>query len=456
MNAKIKLCISNALFMLICGVMLLSSCSGTDYANAIPASATALLRIDASKIGAENVASVCKMLLPSGDVANCGLDFSSNVYAFETVDGNFGVCASVKSVGDLEDFISSLSKQKRCGALRKQGDFWFSDINGSWAIGFSKKAFVVVGPVTAASLPDQQRVIARMLKQDEENSIVSRPIFSKVNEMDGGVNLVAQVQALPEKFVAPFTIGAPKDADASQVLLAAKIAKENGIITLEGETFSFNESIEKTLKDSQKVYRNIVGKYADAISSNSVFCLYTNVDGKTFLPLLQGSKAMQSLLVGLNTAIDFDNIMRSVDGDFIIQSNGIAADNLNFTMLAQVKKPLWTADVDYWKQSCPSGSSISGSKQSGWVYNSGNMKFYFGLDAGGNFYGTSDEELVTGGFNKAKNVAVSKAIQTKMTGCRLAMMLNLKAISNGVVPGGVMDAMGTLLGGTEAIIYTIK
>ena len=55
--------------------------------------------------------------------------------------------------------------------------------------------------------------------------------------------LVAQAQALPEKFVAPFTLGAPKNADASQIVIAAEMNVQKGMLRIKGETFSFNPSI---------------------------------------------------------------------------------------------------------------------------------------------------------------------------------------------------------------------
>ena len=49
---------------------------------------------------------------------------------------------------------------------------------------------------------------------------------------------VTQAQALPEKFVAPFTLGAPKDTDPSQVVIAADICKGTmGSFIIRGKKF---------------------------------------------------------------------------------------------------------------------------------------------------------------------------------------------------------------------------
>lgn len=435
--------------------LLFTSCSNSEYLYSIPSTATALVKIDASRMDADRASSVLHALLPVGDAASSGLDFKSNVYAFETVDGNFGLCAKVKDSGDLADAINSMADRGRCSKVRKQGKYSFSDVCNAWSVGFSDDALVVLGPVSAASLPDAQRSVARMLRQDEDASIVTRPMYERIDTMSASVAMVAQVQALPEKFVAPFTIGAPKDADASQVLVAAGFSMNNGVVRMDGEMFSFNKNIDAQLKKSAAVYRKIDGHFAQRMPQGSLLGLFTNVDGKKFLPLLQANRSLQALLAGLNTAIDLDNILRSVDGDLAVLSSGIASDNVNLTMFADVKSPVWTADVDYWKQSCPAGSSISGN-DGNWSYNSGDTRFAFGL-LGNEFYGTTDAAL-NPVLNKGHYpAAVNSDVANMVRGNRLVMVLNVgQIVSGGSLPGGMGALLKPLLGDVKAVVYVMK
>lgn len=445
-----KVCV---MFMFVAAMFLATACSNNDYLNAIPSTATALMRIDQSKLDGEKAASAFSSILPNVDLANSGIDWKSSAFAFETIDGNFGLCVKVKDQDKLENTFSELAKSGKCGNVRKQGDFAFSDINNSWAVGFSDKAMLILGPVSAASLPDTQQSMAKMLRQDEDASIVVRPMYAKLDSMDGAVSMVAQVQALPEKFVAPFTIGAPKDADASQVLIAADFSKSGSVITMKGETFSFDKSIDAALKTSNGVYRKINGDYLGLTPGNSMLGLFVNVDGKRFLPLLQNNKPMQALLAGMNTAIDFDNIIRSVDGDMELLSSGISAEHLNMTMYAKVPKPTWIADIDYWKQSCPAGSSITGGNGA-WIYNSGNGRFAFGMD-GNMFYGTTDETLAS--KDNRQVLPLSSGLTNIVKGSRLVMLLNLKAItSGGNLPQGFGNVINPLLGNVETLVYVMK
>ena len=76
-------------------ICIYSSCSGDDYINAIPASSNALVAIDTKALNeqtgmADN--NVVKSLLKVDNVEDCGIDFSSKLYLFETADGNLGFC----------------------------------------------------------------------------------------------------------------------------------------------------------------------------------------------------------------------------------------------------------------------------------------------------------------------------------------------------------------------------
>ena len=202
---KYSLCL-----MLLC-VLCLASCSKSEYMNAIPANSTALLSLDASKMNPNKAENFLKYILHlSGDVAECGIDFKEKLFIFETVDGNFGLCARVNDSDNLRDFIDNMSKSGYCTKTNKRGDNYFSDIKESWALGFSDDAMLVMGPVPASALPDTHRLIAKYLKQDEERGIKSSPLYAKLDSIEASVALVAQVNALPDKFAAPLSLGIPK------------------------------------------------------------------------------------------------------------------------------------------------------------------------------------------------------------------------------------------------------
>lgn len=445
---KTRLIDLKAVWLIMVCAVCLASCSNDDYVRSIPASATAVMKIDGAV-----VAGSYKMLslLPFGDKTADVIDLSREVYAFETVDGNLGMCAKVKDSDALLEALKTVATSD----IRKQGDCRLADINNSWAVGFNDKALVVLGPVSAAALPDAQRSIVRMLNQDEDASIMARPMYSKLDSIDSHVAFVAQVQALPEKFAAPFMLGAPKGADASQVAVAAGVAVKDGIACIDCQSFSFDKSIDRELKKSRAAFRPVKGVFSQSMSHNQLFSLFANVKGKEFLPLLQSDRSLQAVLMGLNTAVDFDNIMRSVDGDLAFMFSGMSQDNIAMTMLASVDNPVWTADVDYWKQSCQPGCSITGSNGS-WVYRGGDTSFSFGLQ-GDVFYAISGQAPASIQQLLKPSQPIYGEVSRMIAGSRMAMVLNLKPLAaNSAAAGGMLDMLKPIIDNVKAVVCVMK
>lgn len=437
-----------ALWLIAVCAVCLTSCRDNDYVRSIPASATAVMKIDGAVVAGSH-----KMLslLPFGDKTADVIDLSREVYAFETVDGNLGMCARVKDSDALLEALKTVTTSD----VRKQGDYRLADINNSWAVGFNDKSLVVLGPVSAAALPDAQRSIVRMLRQDEDASIMARPMYSKLDSIDSRVAFVAQVQALPEKFAAPFMLGAPKGADASQVAVAAGVDIKDGIVRIDCQSFSSDKSIDRELKKSRAAFRPIKGSFSQSMSHNQLFSLFANVKGKEFLPLLQSDRSLQAVLMGLNTAVDFDNIMRSVDGDLVFMFSGMSQDNIAMTMLARVDNPVWTADVDYWKQSCQPGCSITGSNGS-WVYRGGDTSFSFGLQDDV-FYAISGQAPASIQQLLKPSQPIYGEVSRMIAGNRMAMVLNLKPLAaNSAAAGGMLDMLKPIIDNVKAVVCVMK
>lgn len=445
---KTRLIDLKAVWLIMVCAVCLTSCRDNDNVRSIPASATAVMKIDGAVVAGSH-----KMLslLPFGDKTADVIDLSREVYAFETVDGNLGMCARVKDSDALLEALKTVTTSD----VRKQGDYRLADINNSWAVGFNDKSLVVLGPVSAAALPDAQRSIVRMLRQDEDASIMARPMYSKLDSIDSRVAFVAQVQALPEKFAAPFMLGAPKGADASQVAVAAGVDIKDGIVRIDCQSFSSDKSIDRELKKSRAAFRPIKGSFSQSMSHNQLFSLFANVKGKEFLPLLQSDRSLQAVLMGLNTAVDFDNIMRSVDGDLVFMFSGMSQDNIAMTMLARVDNPVWTADVDYWKQSCQPGCSITGSNGS-WVYRGGDTSFSFGLQDDV-FYAISGQAPASIQQLLKPSQPIYGEVSRMIAGSRMAMVLNLKPLAaNSAAAGGMFDVLKPIIDNVKAVVCVMK
>lgn len=441
-------------------IVLMSACSDNDYLNAIPSKSTAVISIDMSRLNGQeqeqNQEHILKTMLHVDDVSKCGLDVKEKVYLFETIDGNLGLCAKVADEGDVSNWLSELSQQRICSTVTERKGFHFAVLKDSWLVGFSSKALLVMGPVVAEAQAEMQRQMVRYLNADEDAGIKSSKLFAQLDSIDSPMAMVAQAVALPEKFVAPFTLGAPKDADASQIVIAAGMDVENGVLKIAGRTFSFNPSINQALVKSQQVFRPIQGDYVQSMPDDAMAGIFMNVAGSRFLPLVQSNQSLQTLLMGINASIDMDNILRSVDGDMSIVLPTLGADHMQMMMAARLSHAKWLSDVDYWKQSCPKGSTIGNWKSNAFCYSSGKTCFYFGVTDDKQFFSGNDEVSAENSIRPSSH-PISKRVQNMIRGEKMVMVINLeKSGGGGSAMQAVTGLLSPLFGQLTAVVYTLK
>ena len=451
-------------FCLAVFVGLLSACSGSDYLNAIPKKSSAIISVDLQQMASDgsnaDKAGMLKSLLHVDDVNQCGIDVTEKMYLFESADGNLGLCAKVSDEGDVEDWLSSLAKQRIASDVTERKGFHFAVLKNSWLVGFSDKALLVMGPVVADAQAQLQQQMVKYLKADEDEGITASPMFERLENISSPMAMVAQAQALPEKFIAPFTLGAPKDTDPSQVVIAADMQVKEGILQIHGETFSFNKSIDEAIQKATQTYRPIKGTYVKSMPDDALAGIFMNVKGEQFLPMMQSNRSLQTLLMGINQAVDMDNIIRSVDGDMAIVMPSLTDADMKMMMAAKLAHSKWLGDVDYWKKSCPAGAKIANWGKNSYFYTDGKTSFYFGVTDDKQYFSGSDELLAQYAV-KPSNHPINAKIQKLIVGQKLAMVVNL---GNGAGSGNTgSDALSTvtslispIFGNINSVVYTLK
>jgi len=270
------------------------SCSDSDYADTIPSNSVALMSVDVSRMNASGGMSLLAQLFQVDDLDESGLDFGSKVYAFETIDGNFGMCAKVADSDALSKCIENQAEKGKWAKITERDGLKFTSVASSWVVGFSDNAMLIIGPATVAAQPEVRRWMTRYFKQSKEGGITSTKLFERIDTMTSPMALVAQCSALPDKLVAPFTLGVPADADLSRVLVAAEMHMENGCLNIAGETFSFDKDTDEAIKKSFGKFRGIGSKYVSCVSEDAAWAFFANVKGSDFLPMVQANKSLQA------------------------------------------------------------------------------------------------------------------------------------------------------------------
>ena len=312
-------------------VMLLSSCSEKEYTDVIPRGSTALMSIDLQQTGTD----VLQSLLGLSDTQDCGIDLSAKLYLFESPDGNMGLVAKVSDEDKLEGIVNDLSETSVCQKVTQRKDIRFTMVKEAWMMGFDDQAVMLMGPIASAQQTQIQQQIGRYLKQDERQGVTESKMFQKLDSIHSAMALVTQVAALPEQFTAPFMLGAPKTADASQVLLEAELQVQDQMLVIQGQTFSFNQQIDKDLQKTATLFRPMEGAFLNRLGTRTALSFLTNVEGKRFLPVLQQNKGLQSLLTGAKFTIDINEVINSVEGDMLLSFSSFGDGNGRMAMHAQ-------------------------------------------------------------------------------------------------------------------------
>ncbi len=427
----------------------LSSCSKSSYQDVIPAESQLVITMNAAHQGGDGNQQMLRSLLRLPSLDNTGLDLDVAVYFFEDGQGNLGLCAKVDDDGQLEQTL----KQQGL-AVTEQGEGKFCVLPSQWVCGFTADALLLMGPVTPATEADMMQLMAQYFSQDVEQGITQTPLFAQLGSIEAPMALVCQAQALPEQLIAPFTLGAPKTADASQVMISGAMEVEDGCLWIKGRTFSFNEQVNDSIAAAIASYRPIGEKYISSMAEGDAMGLFMNVDGEQFVRLMQQNKRLKQMLIGINTAIDMDNILKSVDGDMALVSPSLGDNVLQIRLAAQLAQAGWLDDVDYWKASVPKGGIIGDWGERQHYYRGDGMAYYFGVTSDLQYFSGGSQEQALQSIQPAEK-PIPKAITDKLKGQKMALVLNLSALK-----GEQAQALTTLLkpmfGNLKAIVYTME
>ena len=417
------------LFINLCLILALVSCSNDDYTKALPSGSTALMYVDVKELGG---AELMKML-PMDSIGDCGLDFSQKLYFFELADGSVGLCGCISDDRQVTETLIKLEKNGFCkDFVHHGGGVKTAVVNKSWVAAYDDDAFLMMFSVPATDIQQAKNRLVRYLKQDGERSEKFTQLFQKLNSMGTAAAIVGRGQTL----LKTSDLDLPQGIEASQVFEAVGITIEDSVVYARSNRFSFNEKVEKTLADYERVLRPIEGRYAQNFSDNAFLCVAMNVDGERFLPMIQKHETMTAFLASANAAIDMNNIIKSIDGDVAMMYSGdFLSLGSRFILLSELSHSQWLADVGYWKTSCPKGSEIKDWGKDSYCYTDGKTPYYFGVDGGSKnteksassqqFFCGNMPEAATSPFAPAESPVPSTVIE-KIKGNRLAVVVNLE------------------------------
>lgn len=435
-----------AYLMALLWVCVMTSCSNHDYLNAIPAESTMLISLNTAKMTGAGSQTLLKAFLHATNMNNTGIDISKPVMLFEDAQGNLGICAKTEDEKQLATLLRKMGVE-----IKESQGFHFAALPNHWMVGYSDVSALIMGPVLPAAQSEMKQLMTRYLKAKEDDGIVGTPMYDKLDSIDAPMSMVCQAKALPEYLIAPFTLGAPQGTDPSQVIIAANLEIKNGCLWISGQTFSFVKRINEALQMAQASYRPISGKYVASMSQQDAAGLFVNVDGTKFIKLMTGNRGIQTMLSGINTAIDMNSIIKGVDGDLAIITPSLGQTSFQIMMAAKLKNADWLADVDYWKQSVPAGGIIGDWGRDCYYYRDGKTSYYFGVTPDWQYMSGVSEQDAQQSIKASPN-PIPKKVQEQLKGQKMAMVVNLAGIGDNT---GISSFLKPLFGNVNTLVYTL-
>lgn len=437
-------------------VMLATACSSDDYTHVIPANCPALMAIDGRQLlgeGETGNGSEAKLakLLETDRIADCGIAFDERIYVFETADGTFGLLAKVDDFDNAKTWLGHLKDKRLCSDLTEKNGVTYGVLKGHFMVGLTDNALLVMGPVLGAEQNETRRKMARMFNREGDSR---SPFIDIVNAMDGPMCVAAKADALPEKFIAPFTLGVPKGTKMSEVNVKARIQIKENILLVSGGVYAKKEAANKALQEAQNTYTQVPRAMLDRLSADNALTLACGVRGEQFLSMLKSNETFRTMLLGLNTAIDFDSMLKSVDGGLLLTIPEMGGDKWPYQMVADTKDSRWLQDVDYWMKSCPKGTVIVQDKTVSNAYQlkGSEQNLFFGMQ--GNLLYMASNETLANVANGVPSAAMPSIVRQQLADSRLAVIINMsKLAEDNKDIKTAKDILGTMLGNISYMVY---
>lgn len=356
-----------------------------NYADMIPAQAKAVVRIVPSELAnspLKNVNPIEKALGLKPD----GIDLKSPVYAFVTPNEYIGFTAKVEDKDAVINQINKLVKLKKCAPIEYiDGQAWIW-INAGWLATCTDNTLLILGPGVAQERDVLRQTMTTMINTGD--TFTSTDNFKKLKEQTGGIQLFAQLDAMPTPYNLLFRLAIPADCDPAAVnVFATANIKQNEakqcVTTITSTLTSENDDILAAI-DQYEREKGCISLPTTSEQQAPLFALSTRTQGKPLLKLLKTDATLRGLLMGLNQTFDADQMLGSTDGLFSIEIDSLAGDwTPIYCMKTETQAKNLFDNADYWMECAKKQKNVTLKRISpnAFVLNSDKQQLHFGLNA---------------------------------------------------------------------------
>ena len=431
---------------LVLTIMVLCSCSNTEYQKAIPANATLVMKVDVKSIAdkADFKKSKYMLMLDAAiastvkgedlkivkeymnDPQKMGFDFSTPLYLFMVGEDTFGLTLKMGNEADLKDFLGLLNNQGMVSKPTEKDGLTTGSLLDDISYAYDSNTFLLLASINGKGTSTTNKMVKELMTMKESDSFSSTEAFDRMNDEDQDVVLYMNGKVGKEALAEMVTAIMPSSVDIKDLDFLMDLNFEDGQASLKAKVWGKNKKAQALIDEADKNLDKIEGKYLDRVADNTMVWFGANVKGNWLLSKLKESKSMKEGLFMLERAIDIEQMLMSVDGDMAMEvqiDNVLEQKDPEYIVYANLKNSEFLADVDDWKETMKDYdmSMVEQSKN----------QYELSMDDVTYFWGVKDKDLFLSSENacrggNGKNSLLDKKSDIKNS--KIYIYVNLGAI----------------------------
>ena len=434
-------------------IALVSACSEKkfEYTNVIPANASTVVSInmkslvdkaglndkenkeaqqkltDAMKSGM-NAATFQQVEMIMKDPKKSGIDVSAPLYVFNTETFPTTVIAKVSNEDDLHALLETLEKEKVCQPLASGDGVQFTQMGNQVFMAYTPSVLMLTNYKGTTQLEKIKQDIPALLKQTNENSIVSTAVFKKMQKMGGDIDAMLS----PASLMGPYA-NMIKESDMpfnmKDLKMLGSLSFEKGKISMKYENFTESPELQALFDKQKKATCPIENTFLKYFPKSTLMYISAGINGEEFYNLLLENEQFQK-----NFSIAKANEVKELFGTF---QKDMAMGLINFTMdnaptflmYASVKSAT-PVQLLYEKKNelgLKRGEDILKLGENEYVYKSRMLNIFFGV-RNNSLYATNDEMLYKS-IDKTVNPSIKDTeFASNIKGKNGAFVINTEAV----------------------------
>lgn len=435
-------------------MVFVSACSKkSEYTNVIPANATVVASINmkslADKAGLNdkenkeakqklidalkdgmNAATFQQVEMILKDSQKSGIDISAPIYIFNSESFPYSsAVAKVINEDDLHTALETLEKEKICQPINSSDGYQFTQMGNQVFIAYTPSTLMLINYKGATQLEKIKQGLPALLKQTNENSIVSTSAFKKMQKANGDIDILFTPGSLMGAYSKQFNFDMPQTFDMKSCQVLANISFEKGKISMKYNFVTESPELQAMLDKQMKASRPIENTYLKNFPKSTLMLISGGVNGEEVYNLLSENEEFQKNF-SIAKANEVKELFGTFQKDITLGLINVTMNNApTFLLYANVKSAT-PVQMLYEKKNelgLKRGEDILKLGENEYVYKSRMMNIFFGVH-GNNLYATNDEMQYKNIDKTVDPSAKDTEYAAGIKGKNCALVLNMEAV----------------------------